>query len=42
MKDAKILKFNQDHKFDKAPFMIYSGLESLIEKINRCKNSKVN
>ena len=31
--DTKILEFNQYQKSDKAPFVIYADLESLIEKI---------
>ena len=27
--DTKISEFNQYHKSDKAPFIIYAGLESL-------------
>ena len=33
-KDTKILEFNQYHKPDKAPFIIYPDLESLIGKID--------
>ena len=36
-KDTKILVFNQYQKSKKAPFIIYAGLESLIEKIDECK-----
>ena len=35
--DAKILKFNQYQKSDKAPFIIYEGLECIIEKTDGCK-----
>ena len=35
--DTKILKLNQYQKFDKAPFIIYTDLEYLIEKIDGCK-----
>ena len=35
----KILEFNQYLKSDKAPFIIYADLESLIEKIGACKNN---
>ena len=38
-KDTKILEFNQYQKSDKAPFVIYEYLESLIEKIDGCKNN---
>ena len=31
--DTKILEFNQYHKSNKTPFIIYAGLESLIKKI---------
>ena len=33
-KDTKILEFNKYRKSDKAPFIIYADLESLIIKIN--------
>ena len=36
--DNKILEFNQNQKSDKAPFIIYADLESLIEKIDGSKN----
>ena len=32
--DTKILEFNQYRKSDKAPFIIYAGLESFIVKID--------
>ena len=35
--DTEILECNQYHKTDKAPFIIYADLESLIEKIDDCK-----
>ena len=38
-KDTKILEFKQYQKSDKTPFIIYSDLESLIEKIYGCKNN---
>ena len=38
-KDTKILEFNQNRKFDKAPFIIYANLECLIEKSDGCKNN---
>ena len=41
-KDTKILEFNQYQKSDKAPFIIYADLESLIEKIEGCKNNPEN
>ena len=37
--DNKILELNQYYKFDKAPFIIYTDLECLIEKIDGCKNN---
>ena len=37
--DTKILEFNKYHKFDKTSFIIYGNLESLIEKIDGCKNN---
>ena len=40
--DTKILKFNQYQKSDKAPFIIYSDLECIIEKIDGCKNNPEN
>ena len=38
-KDTKILEFNQYQKSDKVQFVIYEYLESLIEKIDGCKNN---
>ena len=40
--DTKILEFNQYQKSDKAPFIIYAGLECIIEKIDGCKNNPEN
>ena len=40
--DTKILEFNQYQKSDRAPFIIYADLESLIEKIGGCKNNPEN
>ena len=37
--NTKILEFNQYQKSDKAPFIIYSDLECLIEKVDECKNN---
>ena len=37
--DTKILKFNQHRKSDKALFIIYSNLQSVIVKIYGCKNN---
>ena len=38
--DTQISKLSQ--KSDKAPFIVYADLESLIEKINGCKNNPEN
>ena len=35
--DTKLLEFNQYHKSNKAPFIIYADLESLIKKWMRVK-----
>ena len=37
--DTKMLEFNQDPECDEAPFIIYVDLESLIGKIDGCKNN---
>ena len=37
--NSKILEFNQYQKYDKAPFIIYTDLESWIEKIDGCKSN---
>ena len=37
--ETKILSFNQYKKPNKAPFIIYTDLECIIEKINGCKNN---
>ena len=37
-KNTKTLEFNQYQKSDKTAFIIYADFESLIEKIDRCKN----
>ena len=37
--DIKILKSVQFQKFDETPFIIYLDLESLVEKIDGCKNN---
>ena len=39
---TKILEFNQYQKSDKAPFIIYSDLECLIQKIDGCKSNPEN
>ena len=35
----KILKYNPGEKSMKAPFTIYSDLESLLEKMSACRNN---
>ena len=37
--ETVILEFNQYQKFDKTPSIIYADLESLIKKLNVCKNN---
>ena len=37
-----MLEFNQYQKSDKAPFIIYSDIEYLIEKIDGCKHNPEN
>ena len=39
---TKILVFNQYHKSDKSPFIIYADLECLIEQTDGCKNNHEN
>ena len=39
LEDTNILKFDHYQKSDKPPFFIYADLESLIEKIDGCKNN---
>ena len=41
-KNTKILEFNQYHKSDKAPFIIYAEPECLLEKIDGCKKNHEN
>ena len=36
--NTKILEFNQKHKSDKATFIIYADIESLIVKIDGCES----
>ena len=36
--DTTRLDFSQYQRFDKTPFVIYTDLECIIEKINVCKN----
>ena len=38
-KDSKILKYNYGGKSMKAPFIIYAGLDSLLEKMRTCHNN---
>ena len=38
-KDTKILEFNPYQKSDKTPSIIYADLESLIKRIDGCKNN---
>ena len=40
--DTKFLKFNQYQKSDRTPFVIYTYLEFLIEKIDGCRNNPEN
>ena len=40
--DSKILDFDEYQKSYKAPFIMYPGLECLIEKIDGCKNNPEN
>ena len=37
--ETKILEFNKYCKSDKTPFIIYADLESLIKKIDKCKDN---
>ena len=37
--DNEILEFDQYKKPDKTPFFIYADFESLIEKLDGCKNN---
>ena len=37
--DNKILKYNHGEKSMKVPFIIYAGLESLLEKMRTCHNN---
>ena len=41
-KGSKTLEFNQYQKSDKTPFIIYTDLECIIEKIDGCKNNPEN
>ena len=40
--DTKTLEINQYQKSDKVLFIIYTDLEWLIEKTDRCKNNPAN
>ena len=40
--DKKTLEFNHNKKFDKEPFITYTDLERLIEKIYGCKSNPEN
>ena len=40
--DKKVLEFNQNQKSDKSPFITYTDLERIIEKIDGCKNNPQN
>ena len=40
--NTKILEFNQYHKSDKAPFIIYAYLEFIIKNVDWCKNNPEN
>ena len=40
--DTKMLEFNQNQKYDEAPFVIYEDLECLIENTDECKNNPEN
>ena len=37
--DNKIIKYNQEEKSIKSLFIIYAGLECLLEKMNTCYNN---
>ena len=39
---AKILGFNQYHKSNETPFIIYGDLGYIIEKTDGCKNNPEN
>ena len=40
--DTKILEFNQYQKSEKVPFIIYTDLECIMEKIDGCKSNPEN
>ena len=40
--DTKVLEFYQYQKSDKAPFIIYTDLECIIEGIDGCDNNPEN
>ena len=37
--DNKIIKYNQGEKSIRSPFIIYTDLECLLEKISACYNN---
>ena len=39
--DTKMLKFNQYQKSDKTLYIVYANLESLIKKVEGCKDNPV-
>ena len=38
-KDNNIIKYNQEEKFIKLPFVVYADLECLLEKMSTCQNN---
>ena len=40
--DTEMLEFNQYQKSYKSPFIIYTDLECILEKIDGCKNNPKN
>ena len=40
--DTKILEFSQYQKYDKVPFIIYAGIEYIMDKIDGCKSNPEN
>ena len=38
-RSTKILEFNQSHKYDKAPFVLYANFKFLIRKIDGCQDN---
>ena len=41
-KDNNVLKYNNGENFMTAPFIIYTDLKSLLEKISTCHNNLMN